>query len=98
LFKDNDGPDAEKPVVDILARIMPELYKVAKYFVIDPNKPHSPPPPEYQELKGWGDVFSHRWTKDRIILPLDPSIYANYIKKFISMLDSEKTMTLRKYG
>jgi len=97
LFKDNDGPDAEKPVVDILARIMPELYKVAKYFVIDPNKPHSPPPPEYQELKGWGDVFSHRWTKDRIILPLDPSIYANYIKKFISMLDSEKTMTLRKY-
>lgn len=96
LFKDTGVSFAEKNVVETIGRIT-NLFKVNKYYVIDPQKPHSPPPPEYQELEVWKEVFSSRWQQNRIMLPLDPSTFASYLEKFDSMLKSESKMTLHKY-
>jgi uncharacterized protein YqgV (UPF0045/DUF77 family)/GTPase SAR1 family protein len=96
LFKDTGVPYAEKSVIETIGRIT-NLYKVNKYYVIDPKKPHSPPPPEYQELDGWKEVFSSSWQQNRIMIPLDPSMFASYLEKFDSMLKLDSKMTLRKY-
>ena len=96
LFKENNGPDAEKPVQEILNRICPSLHKIGEYYVINADKPHSPPPPEYQELAGWDKVFSSRWKDERIVLPLNPNVFAAYIETYFLMLDNDGN-TYRKY-
>ena len=56
--------------------------KENQYYVIDKSKPHTPPPPQYQERQ-WEKIFSAKWNPDRIILY---PMFLN-LEKFFKMLE-----------
>ena len=75
IIEHEGGPSDEESVIEIVKRIT-SLYKVDKYFVIDPLKPYSPPPPQYMELEGGKSTFTTNWNhKHKILLPSDPTTF-----------------------
>ena len=86
----------EEYVLNTISKIT-DLTKENQYYVIDQSKPHTPPPPRYQEHEGWEKIFSAKWNRDRIILPLDPYVFVSYLEKFLKMLETESNMNFRKY-
>lgn len=86
----------EEDVIKMISKIT-DLTKENQYYVIDKSKPHTPPPPQYQEHEGWEKTFSAKWNPDRIILPLDPYVFVSYLEKFFKMMETESNMNFRKY-
>ena len=96
ILENHGGPSDIDSVNEILNRIT-NLTKIDNYYVIDPNKRYSEPPPAYTELEGGTDVFSAKWTKSKIVLPIQPSQFAGYILTFINMLEEFEEITMRAY-
>jgi len=86
----------EEDVINMISK-RTNLTKENQYYVIDQSKPHTPPPPEYQEYEGWEKIFSPKWNPDRIIIPLNPNVFVSYLEKFFKMLETESNMNFRKY-
>ena len=86
----------EEDVIKMISKIT-DLIKENQYYIIDQSKPHSPPPPQYQDYEGWEKIFSAKWNPDRIILPLNPYVFVSYLEKFFKMMETESNMNFRKY-
>ena len=85
----------EEDVIKMISKIT-ELTKENQYYIIDKSKPQTPPPPQYQEHKGW-EKYSLNGIQIELFRLLDPNVFVSYLEKFFKMLETESIMTFRKY-
>lgn len=98
IIEHEGGPSDEESIIEIVKRIT-SLYKVDKYFVIDPLKPYSPPPPQYMEIEGGKSTFTTNWNhKHKILLPSDPTIFGAYMITLFNLVETNPGTTFRRYN
>jgi len=98
ILNKSNGPRDEVSISEIVQRHT-SLVKNGRYYIIDPSKPHSPPPFDYEEVVGGNDVFTQTSRRERIQLPRDPTNFASQLHHFIRMVnrDPDKSITMRDY-
>jgi hypothetical protein len=67
---------------------------VGNYYVIDPNKAHTRPPFEYENINGSDDAFSETGDRSRLELPKDPVQFAGMLRYAMN----EKNLTMKEYA
>lgn len=98
IIEQEGGPSDEESIIEIVQRIT-SLYKVDKYFVINPSKPYSPPPPQYMEIEGGKSTFTTKWNqKNKILLPSDPTMFGTYMVTLFNLVETNPGTTFRRYN
>lgn len=67
---------------------------VGNYYVIDPDKKHTRPPFEYEEVNGSGEAFTEINDRTRIQLPKDPVQFAGMLR----YVKNKKKLTMSQYA
>ena len=67
---------------------------VGKYYVIDPQKEHTRPPFEYEEVYGSEEAFTEINDRTRIQLPKDPVQFAGMLR----YVKNQKNLTMGQYA